>query len=167
MIGTFTEWTYEHFASKTNTQPDLSEKGPILLRILASFSVINNSRQLVKPASWRHLPLRNFYMIDYFFCLSGLMTSYILLGKLKQSKGQMSYTSILTLRWIRLAVPMIGMFCIIYLVPLVGDGPLWEDGVNMLIQPCYNYWHRNLLFVNNIYFDMPPLSEYMVCLLIF
>ena len=90
------------------------------------------------------------------------MTSYIMLSKFKRWKGAFPYTQILAIRWLRLTVPMVGMILMVYLIPFFGDGPLWNDGVDMLLPPCYNYWHRNILYINNIYFDMPPINEYMV-----
>ncbi len=37
-----------------------------------------------------------------------------------------------------------------YIVPMIGGGPIWETYQTKVMQPCYTLWWTNLLFVNNI-----------------
>ncbi|GFX14353.1 hypothetical protein TNCV_1768471 [Trichonephila clavipes] len=37
------------------------------------------------------------------------------------------------------------------LVPLMSSGPLFHDTMLNSIYPCFKYWWRNVLFINNFY----------------
>lgn len=38
----------------------------------------------------------------------------------------------------------------LYIVPLLGAGPVWNNYEELVMKPCKEYWWTNLLYVNNI-----------------
>ncbi|KAI1727262.1 acyltransferase family domain-containing protein [Ditylenchus destructor] len=89
--------------------------------------------------------------VDSFFFLSGLLTSYIFLGKLK--KNQIQLTALSTWiayffrRYLRLTpVYIVIMVLSVTLFTYISEGPFWRPiDVNL----CRNSWWTNLLYVNN------------------
>jgi peptidoglycan/LPS O-acetylase OafA/YrhL len=72
---------------------------------------------------------------DINFMISGIITSYIMLTRLERKKT-FHYFSYLLTRYLRLLAPLIGSILVFYLLPIVGDGPLWEPGMQFWFDPC-------------------------------
>lgn len=54
------------------------------------------------------------------------------------SHDMFSHLVFLIKRWIRLTLPLFGSIMFIYVLPLVGDGPLWTQVGEQLMPPCTN-----------------------------
>jgi hypothetical protein len=67
------------------------------------------------------------------------MLSYGLLGKLEKTNGRVNFFSFLIERWIRLSVLMFGSFLFSYLLPISGDGPIWEYGIKWIVPACKDW----------------------------
>lgn len=88
---------------------------------------------------------------DAFIMLSGLLTSYTIIGRLKANQSPripQEYFS----RFLRI-VPMLGAlisFCT-FVLPELGAGPQWNLVVNKHAEICRETWWRNFLFIHNYY----------------
>lgn len=93
-------------------------------------------------------PFYNGFLIVYiFFILSGMLTTYTLASK---DKLRLSYFQFVGLRWLRFAPTVIGLICLTACLELFGNGPLFHHEIVWPnVEQCYNYWHYNLLFINN------------------
>lgn len=88
---------------------------------------------------------------DAFIMLSGLLTSYAIIGRLKNNKspqiGQEYFS-----RFLRI-VPMLAaliLFCT-FILPELGQGPQWNLVVNQHADICKQNWWRNFLFIHNYF----------------
>lgn len=50
-------------------------------------------------------------------------------------------------RYIRLTPGLISAICLLIVVPLLGDGPLWKETFDPLINDCHDNWWINLLYI--------------------
>lgn len=88
---------------------------------------------------------------DAFIMLSGLLTSYAIIGRLRNKQppriGQEYFS-----RFLRI-VPMLGaliLFCT-FILPELGAGPQWNLVVNKHAEICKENWWRNFLFIHNYF----------------
>lgn len=88
---------------------------------------------------------------DAFIMLSGLLTSYAIIGRLRNKQppriGQEYFS-----RFLRI-VPMLGaliLFCT-FILPELGAGPQWNLVVNQHAEICKENWWRNFLFIHNYF----------------
>ncbi|KAH7701377.1 hypothetical protein AAVH_31491 [Aphelenchoides avenae] len=96
--------------------------------------------------------------VDSFFFLSGLLTAYIFLGKLKKNKIRLTawttWFAYYVRRYIRLTpVYVVVMVLEVTLFSYISEGPFWRP-----IEPnyCRNSWWTNLLYVNNFFKQDDP-----------
>ena len=89
--------------------------------------------------------------VDVLFTLSGFLLSYGLLRRLDRTNGRFNYPIFLFQRWIRFFILAFGSILFIYLLPLTGDGPIWQIAVNKFSNGCRNPINlvNNALFINN------------------
>ncbi|XP_025992851.1 O-acyltransferase like protein [Solenopsis invicta] len=88
---------------------------------------------------------------DPFIMLSGLLTTYSFLGKLKKT-GNLDIKNEYFSRLLRL-VPTLGaliLFCT-YIMPYIGSGPQWPLVVTSHAEVCKKTWWRNFLFIHNYF----------------
>lgn len=88
---------------------------------------------------------------DAFIMLSGLLTSYAIIGRLKNNQspriGQEYFS-----RFLRI-VPTLAalvLFCT-FILPELGQGPQWNLVVNQHADICKQNWWRNFLFIHNYF----------------
>ncbi|XP_078033532.1 nose resistant to fluoxetine protein 6 [Augochlora pura] len=88
---------------------------------------------------------------DPFLMLSGLLTSYSFIGKLKKT-GNLDIKDEYLSRLIRLVPPLAALmlFCT-YVIPYVGSGPQWNLVVTEHANICKRTWWRNFLFIHNYF----------------
>jgi len=86
-----------------------------------------------------------------FYFLSGLLTSYIMIGKLNKTNGKFNYLTFLVQRWIRFSVPLLGSFLFIYLLPLFTGGPIIDEGLEWAIPVCKDPYilAKSFLYISN------------------
>ena len=118
----------------------------IPLTNLASFSDI-------RLTNWFPLIYGAYFSVDVFFFLSAFLGFYLITEKLiKNKKGIFAYLFLYVHRYIRLIPAMIFMISItVWLVPYLGNGPVYYKMDTLSKQLCVPYWWTNLLFINNIY----------------
>ncbi|XP_012055335.1 PREDICTED: uncharacterized protein LOC105618403 [Atta cephalotes] len=88
---------------------------------------------------------------DPFIMLSGLLTTYLFVGKLKRS-GTLDIKNEYLSRLLRL-VPTLSaliLFCT-YIMPYIGSGPQWPLVVTNHAEICKRTWWRNFLFIHNYF----------------
>eukprot|EP00057_Strongylocentrotus_purpuratus_P001394 XP_001198703.2 PREDICTED: nose resistant to fluoxetine protein 6 [Strongylocentrotus purpuratus] len=95
--------------------------------------------------------LNAFPSVDSFFVLSGLLLTYITLGRMSRSDGRIPWAMFYFHRYWRL-LPGLGaaMLFALYLRPYMGEGPLWANSAHYTFN-CDKYWWTNLLYINNFY----------------
>ncbi|XP_053985527.1 nose resistant to fluoxetine protein 6-like [Hylaeus anthracinus] len=88
---------------------------------------------------------------DPFIMLSGLLTSYSFVGKLKRT-GNLNIRDEYLSRLIRLIPPLAALMLLcIYVIPYTGSGPQWNLVVNEHANICKRTWWRNFLFIHNYF----------------
>ncbi|XP_011881618.1 PREDICTED: nose resistant to fluoxetine protein 6 [Vollenhovia emeryi] len=88
---------------------------------------------------------------DPFIMLSGLLTAYSFVGRLKRT-GSLDIKNEYLSRLLRL-VPTLGaliLFCT-YIMPYIGSGPQWPLVVTNHAEICKRTWWRNFLFIHNYF----------------
>eukprot|EP00039_Didymoeca_costata_P032646 m.38716 g.38716 ORF g.38716 m.38716 type:complete len:700 (+) comp9465_c0_seq1:95-2194(+) len=99
--------------------------------------------------------------VDTFFFLSGLLTTYTLLRRMRKSrKTTFPGHKFVMLRYLRLT-PLYAfiLFFYTYLVPSVAKGPVWYR-MYKESDLCFNYWWSNLIYINNFY----PVAFHKTCM---
>ncbi|XP_015434936.1 PREDICTED: nose resistant to fluoxetine protein 6-like [Dufourea novaeangliae] len=88
---------------------------------------------------------------DPFIMLSGLLTSYCFVGKLRRT-GNLNVKDEYISRLIRL-VPSLAALMVLctYVIPYVGSGPQWNLVVTEHANICKRTWWRNFLFIHNYF----------------
>lgn len=66
----------------------------------------------------------------------GVLLSLNQFKRLKRSFGDFSYTTYLIKRWFRLSVALVGTILLLYLLPLLGNGPMWFYNDQAVVAPC-------------------------------
>lgn len=81
--------------------------------------------------------------------ISGMLLTYSFIGRLQ--KGQkIKVLNEIAARYFRIVPPLIALILItVYVVPLLGSGPLWGVAVTRVSSVCKQHWWRNLLFIQN------------------
>ncbi|CAG2168622.1 unnamed protein product [Oppiella nova] len=64
--------------------------------------------------------------------------TFSLLGKLDRNGSKFNYFKYITGRYFRFAVPMLGSIIFLNTLPLMGSGPIWDEGVQWVTTPCQN-----------------------------
>ncbi|XP_043498479.1 nose resistant to fluoxetine protein 6-like [Polistes fuscatus] len=88
---------------------------------------------------------------DPFIMLSGLLTSYSFIGRIKKT-GYLDIKNEYLGRLLRL-VPTLGaliLFCT-YIMPHLGSGPQWNLVVTQHANICKQNWWKNFLFIHNYF----------------
>ncbi|XP_046394827.1 nose resistant to fluoxetine protein 6-like [Ischnura elegans] len=88
-------------------------------------------------------------IVDTFFLISGLLTSYLLILELEKKKKYNIFVLYLY-RYIRLT-PVYIIIVAFYatLFRRMGEGPLWDAKVGLEAERCQTNWWTNLLYLNN------------------
>lgn len=86
---------------------------------------------------------------DVFLMLSGLLVSYSIFGKLQRGQKLNIAKEILS-RYLRF-MPLIAVLIIfaIFILPLLGSGPLWNQSIIYQSEICKQTWWRSLLMIHN------------------
>lgn len=99
--------------------------------------------------------------VDTFFFLSGLLTTFTLLKRMrKSSKTSFPAGKFILLRFLRLT-PLYAyiLFFYTYLVPYFASGPVWYRMLDDTAL-CRKHWWTNLLYINEFY----PASFHSTCM---
>ncbi|XP_031833767.2 nose resistant to fluoxetine protein 6 isoform X1 [Nomia melanderi] len=107
------------------------------------------SEYLGKP--WTVLGRAASLYTDPFIMLSGLLTSYSFLGKLKRT-GKLNIKDEYLSRLIRIIPPLAALmlFCT-YVLPYIASGPQWNLVITEHANICKRAWWKNFLFIHNYF----------------
>ncbi|CAH1130534.1 unnamed protein product [Ceutorhynchus assimilis] len=88
---------------------------------------------------------------DPFIMISGLLTSYSLIGKLNKT-GKINILQEYVSRLYRIVPTFAALiaFCT-FILPWLNDGPMWNLVVTHHSDICKKYWWRNLMFIHNYF----------------
>lgn len=88
---------------------------------------------------------------DPFIMISGLLTSYSLIGKLKKT-GKIDIIQEYVSRLYRIIPTLAALiaFCT-FILPWINNGPMWNMVITHHSDVCKKYWWRNLLFIHNYF----------------
>ncbi|ALC49557.1 CG10182, partial [Drosophila busckii] len=90
------------------------------------------------------------FSVDTFFFLSGMLVLMVALRAMEKAKGKLNVPLMYLHRYLRLTPP-VAMAILVYmkLLPLLGNGPLYNASVAAAVDPCKKYWYYTLLYVQN------------------
>ncbi|CAL1281405.1 unnamed protein product [Larinioides sclopetarius] len=80
-----------------------------------------------------------------------MLLSYFSLKHVKVDKKRFDVKALILHRLWRIVPVYYFILLCGLLVPLMGSGPMFEDTMADSIYPCFRYWWRNLLFINNFF----------------
>lgn len=88
---------------------------------------------------------------DAFIMLSGLLTSYAIIGRLRNKQSPRILHEYVS-RYFRIvpALAALVLFCT-FVLPELGSGPQWNLVVNEHAAICKKNWWRNFLFIHNYF----------------
>ncbi|XP_023242684.1 nose resistant to fluoxetine protein 6-like isoform X1 [Centruroides sculpturatus] len=87
--------------------------------------------------------------VDTFFFISGLLVSYNTITLVKKHKKKFNIPVFIIYRFFRLTPTYAVVIGILFVLPLLGDGPVWNLTLDPEVEKCRKGWWRNLLFINN------------------
>ncbi|XP_054158015.1 nose resistant to fluoxetine protein 6-like [Oppia nitens] len=97
------------------------------------------------------LILNGWVLVDTFFLLGAMLTTYSLFHRLDKSGGQLNICQQILNRLFRFWPSVALTVALIFLVPALASGPLWNEYFDIQLDKCYRYWWTTLTFVNNWY----------------
>ncbi|XP_054711039.1 O-acyltransferase like protein-like [Uloborus diversus] len=86
--------------------------------------------------------------VDTFFLLGGLLVAISNLKAIDNNGGSINILSHILHRIWRLTPPVAGTLGVMFMLPLVGSGPLWADMVGQKVANCEERWWQVFLPVN-------------------
>lgn len=88
---------------------------------------------------------------DAFIMLSGLLTSYAVIGRLKNNQSPRIVQEYFS-RFLRIVPPLAALVLFsTFVLPELGSGPQWNLVVNQHADICKRNWWRNFLFIHNYF----------------
>ena len=69
----------------------------------------------------------------------------------------MNYIRYVIERWMRLSRRIIGPILVVYILSIIGFGPLWKSMKPKFINPCKTHYLQCLLLFNNYFEDFDQL----------
>lgn len=85
------------------------------------------------------------FSVDTFFVISGLLSAYIIFSLDVKFNGIL-YT---IARYIRLTPQLIIVILLFFLLPLMGEGPIYKQGTETQASNCMKNWWLNLLYLQS------------------
>ncbi|CAH0629079.1 unnamed protein product [Chrysodeixis includens] len=94
--------------------------------------------------------LNNTLLVDTFLMLSAFLFARLMFVELDKRRGKLNVLPILIFRYIRVtpAYIIVILFYMTWL-PKIGEGPLWQDRLQLEQQRCMDSWWTNILYINN------------------
>ncbi|XP_058118232.1 nose resistant to fluoxetine protein 6-like [Anopheles ziemanni] len=109
-------------------------------------SFFREQNQMLQNAFLLNSPL----LVDTFLLLSGFLFARLLLLELDKRKGRINVLLLYVFRYIRLTPAYLAIIALYATwLPRLGDGPLWNERMQLEQHRCQVSWWRNLLYINN------------------
>ncbi|XP_055932256.1 nose resistant to fluoxetine protein 6-like [Argiope bruennichi] len=87
--------------------------------------------------------------VDTFFFMGGLLVCYVTVNVIRETKKPFNIPVYIVHRLFRLYPVYIMVIIFIFLAPILGSGPIYQDLTENFVNDCKNNWWTNLLFINN------------------
>jgi peptidoglycan/LPS O-acetylase OafA/YrhL len=129
-----------------------------LIPIKETFSFARDFMFTVEELGFQ-LILNGWVLVDSFFLVGAMLTTYSHLNTLRKSDGRINILQSILNRIFRFWPSIWLTVMLVFLIPSLGSGPLWKEYFDVQTQKCYNNWWTTILFINN-WFD-----ESKMCLL--
>ncbi|KAK8776754.1 hypothetical protein V5799_029903, partial [Amblyomma americanum] len=81
----------------------------------------------------------------------GLLVVYTNWKELTESNGRLNVIRFLFNKYWRMVPPLLLSLGLLFLMPVLGDGPFWNDIMGTEIRLCEKSWWSNLLLINNFW----------------
>ncbi|XP_055952756.1 nose resistant to fluoxetine protein 6-like [Argiope bruennichi] len=88
-------------------------------------------------------------IVDTFFVLGAFLVAHSNLKALDKKNGRLNFLRYYLHRIWRLTPPVAGVLLIMFILPLLGSGPLWKDVIGKQVGNCEKYWWQALIIPIN------------------
>ncbi|GFT86833.1 nose resistant to fluoxetine protein 6 [Trichonephila clavipes] len=88
-------------------------------------------------------------IVDTFFVLGAFLVAHSNLKALDRKNGRLNFLRYYLHRIWRLTPPVAGVLLVMFLLPLLGSGPLWQDVIGKQVANCEKYWWQALIIPIN------------------
>jgi peptidoglycan/LPS O-acetylase OafA/YrhL len=129
-----------------------------LIPIKETFSFARDFMFTVEELGFQ-LILNGWVLVDSFFLVGAMLTTYSHLNTLRKSDGRINILQSILNRIFRFWPSIWLTVTLVFLIPSLASGPLWKEYFDIQTQKCYNNWWTTILYINN-WFD-----ESKMCLL--
>jgi len=89
------------------------------------------------------------FSVDTFFVISGILTTYVTWEYTKGDSRKFNKFAFMISRYIRLTPQLAIVILCFFLLPLFGDGPMYQQVADDKAQVCYKNWAINLLYLQS------------------
>ncbi|XP_055933986.1 nose resistant to fluoxetine protein 6-like isoform X2 [Argiope bruennichi] len=96
--------------------------------------------------------LENFTVpVGSFFFMSGFLLVFATWKKLEKSNGKLDLFMFFVHKYWRMTPALGLMILLLFTLPIIGSGPLWNSALDPPVSACENHWWTNLLYINNFW----------------
>ncbi|XP_052900794.1 nose resistant to fluoxetine protein 6-like [Anopheles moucheti] len=111
-------------------------------------SFFRDQSRLLQNAFLLNSPL----LVDTFLLLSGFLFARLLLLELDKRQGRLNFGLLYVFRYVRLTPAYLAVIALYATwLPLLGEGPLWKERMELEQARCQQSWWLNVLYVNNYF----------------
>jgi len=128
-----------------------------LLKIKETFSFSLDFVSSVQQFGFQ--PMMNWVLVDTFFLVGAMLTTISHLNSLRKNNGKINILQSIFNRIFRFWPSIWLTIMLLFLIPSMASGPLWEEYFDVQVDKCYKNWWTTITFINN-WFD-----ESKMCLL--
>lgn len=117
------------------------------------WSAFGRTKEIEKSLrSWMTQPIFNgTYLVDVFFLMSGILTSYVSFIQCKGLAKNFSVIRFITQRYLRLTPQVMLVTALFMIIPLLGQGPHWYSVTGLAAEHCETNWWMNLFYIQSFY----------------
>lgn len=87
------------------------------------------------------------FSVDTFFVISGVLTTYVTWEFMRGDPRRFNKVAFAVSRYIRLTPQLAIIILLFFLLPLMGEGPLYKQVTEYQADLCYKGWLTNLLYL--------------------
>ncbi|GIY04985.1 o-acyltransferase like protein [Caerostris extrusa] len=113
-----------------------------------SFARMKNAQNALDEVTFGTV-INAWVIVDTFFVLGAFLVAHSNLKTLDRKKGRLNFLRYYLHRIWRLTPPVAGVLLIMFLLPLMGSGPLWKDVIGKQVGNCEKYWWQALIIPIN------------------
>src|SRR5207302_7018468 len=105
------------------------------------------------------LIINGWVLVDTFFCVGAALATQSALKAVHRRRGAVNLLQVAANRIARLTPSLWLTVALIFLIPALGSGPLWQEYFNMQVARCHASWWATMFYFSNW---MP---EHRLCML--